>query len=421
MLFTGLSKRLGNTIHALGALIICATVAAQPARAAAVPVGFTDGIAEQPGILDRMGFTPMSLALPGKFDPSTLRFDRSGHPISKGIVQPPLWPLNVGVSPVNKQSYLDTLLGVPPGDAKSANIGLFVITWKFEFSNGLVTDGTKPSCGESTSVVNRYFDSPLINDANFTSNGVSVGDREYVDAFQTAEFTGTGWSSKWRTNFVYALPKKTYWIITIKVPAADGHAVNVQGCSNPFGYLNLNWADAQVQNWIQKLGYTHAYIPFNLFNNTVMYTVNKNGTTSCCVIGYHSNYGTSTYNQVYGVGSYVEPGLFSGLSDVAALSHEMAELTNNPLVTSATQGNATPAWGHIGQVSGCQGNFEVGDPLSGHQWTYTFNGFNYHLQDLAFISWFYRLKSGSHAKFGTDGKFSFRGTLTTDQSTVCKT
>ena len=27
--------------------------------------------------------------------------------------------------------------------------------------------------------------------------------------------------------------------------------------------------------------------------------------------------------------------------------------------------NPTPKWGHIGQVSGCQSNLEVGDPLSG--------------------------------------------------------
>jgi hypothetical protein len=415
MLFTRLSNRLCKSTGVLGGLIICASLATQSARAADVPVSFTNSLGQQPGILDRMGFTPRTVALPAKLDPRTLQFDRSGRRIPNGIVEPPVWQGKILDDPINKTTYLDTLLGVSPLDAKSANIGLYVITWKFEFSNGLVTDGTKPSCGETTSVVDRFFNSPLLNDQDFTSNGVSVGDREYVDAFQTAEFTGSGYSSKWRTNFVYALPKKTYYIITIKVPAADGHAVAVDGCANPFGYLNLNWTDTEVQYWIQKLGFSHTLVPFNLFNNTVMYTVNKNNTTSCCVIGYHSAYGTSTYNQVYGVGSYVEAGLFSGLEDIGALSHEMAELTNDPFVN-----NATPSWGHIGQVGGCQGNFEVGDPLSGTEWTDTFNGFNYHLQDLAFIAWFYRLGSHTHSEIGTDGKFSFRGTFTSDQSTICK-
>jgi hypothetical protein len=413
MLFTRLSNGLGKTIGAFGGLVICASLATQSARAAVVPDRFTSTLGERPGILDRMGFTPQTTALPARIDPRTLQFDGSGRRIPNGVVEPPVWRLTINSVPINKQTYSDTLLGVLPTDAKSANIGLYVIAWRFKFSNGLETDATKPSCGDSTSVVTRYFNSPLLEDANFTSNGVSVGSREYVDAFQTAEFQGTGWSSKWRTNFV---PNKTYWIITVNVPASEGHAVKVSGCANPFGYLNLNWADSEVTTWIQKLGFSHALVPFNLFNNTVMYTINKTGSTSCCVIGYHSVYGNSSYNQVYGVGSYVEPGLFSGLSDVAALSHEMAELTNDPFVN-----NPTPSWGHIGQVGGCQGNFEVGDPLSGTQWVYTFNGFNYHLQDLAFISWFYRLTPAAGWHLGTDGKYSFRGTFTGVESSICTT
>src|SRR5215472_16401835 len=53
--------------------------------------------------------------------------------------------------------------------------------------------------------------------------------------------------------------------------------------------------------------------------------------------------------------------------------------------------NPTPAWGHVGQVGGCQNNLEVGDPLTGKNiQTVTMpNGFTYHLQELAFFSWFY--------------------------------
>ena len=52
--------------------------------------------------------------------------------------------------------------------------------------------------------------------------------------------------------------------------------------------------------------------------------------------------------------------------------------------------NPTPKWGHTGQVSACQATLEVGDPLSGTNITATMpNGFTYHLQELAFVSWFF--------------------------------
>jgi hypothetical protein len=58
---------------------------------------------------------------------------------------------------------------------------------------------------------------------------------------------------------------------------------------------------------------------------------------------------------------------------------------DDPLVN-----NATPAWGNIGQVTGCQSNLEVGDPLTGTAFTATLNGFTYHPQELVFFSWFSR-------------------------------
>jgi len=76
-------------------------------------------------------------------------------------------------------------------------------------------------------------------------------------------------------------------------------------------------------------------------------------------------------------------------------------------------GNKTPAWGHIGQVSGCQGNLEVGDPLSGTVSTVNLSGMTYHLQDLAFTSWFYQQDpptsyNGRYSMFGTLRKFAQR-------------
>jgi hypothetical protein len=88
------------------------------------------------------------------------------------------------------------------------------------------------------------------------------------------------------------------------------------------------------------------------------------------------------------------------------MSHEIAEWMDDP-----AGNNPTPSWGNIGQVSGCQANLEVGDPLSGtlNQIYMSSNGYTYHVQDLAFTSWFYRQKNST----GVNGWYSLFGTFLT--------
>ena len=62
----------------------------------------------------------------------------------------------------------------------------------------------------------------------------------------------------------------------------------------------------------------------------------------------------------------------------------------------------------IGQVSGCQTNFEVGDPLSGTTFADTVGSFTYHPQELAFFSWFYH----SSPSLGVNGWYSNQGKFT---------
>jgi hypothetical protein len=94
------------------------------------------------------------------------------------------------------------------------------------------------------------------------------------------------------------------------------------------------------------------------------------------------------------------------------MSHAVAEWMNDPFGN-----NPVPAWGHIVQQAGCQGNLEVGDPLSGTQAPRIVmpNGFTHHLQELAFFSWFYGAPS-----IGIHGWFSSDGTFLTDAGSVCQ-
>ena len=99
---------------------------------------------------------------------------------------------------------------------------------------------------------------------------------------------------------------------------------------------------------------------------------------------------------------YDNSGDFTGSQDVSVLSHEVGEWMDDPLVN-----NPTNPWGHIGQVSGCQANLEVGDPLSGNAQVVTTGSHGYHVQELAFTSWFYHQSPST----GVNGWYSDYGTF----------
>ncbi len=101
---------------------------------------------------------------------------------------------------------------------------------------------------------------------------------------------------------------------------------------------------------------------------------------------------------------YDNTGAFSGSGDISALSHEVGEWMDDPNGV-----NPTKPWGNIGQVSGCQNNLEVGDPLSGTVFSDTLNGKTYHPQELAFYSWFFHQSPSQ----GINGWYSDGGSFTT--------
>lgn len=395
-------------MSALCVLALGAAFAGRPAGAATGPEIVTTP--SQPGVLERMGAREMYNVLPSNIDTSLFKFDAQGQRIPDAFVTAPLWEFSAFTDPLDGNKYQPIWVGAVPNKPVHSNLGFYVLAFKFTFANKAVTDATTPSCGETVPVLTRFLKSPLLSPTSFASNGVALGSRQYIDAFQTAEFHGAGFPAGYETNFSYLGAVS----VAVSVPKADGSTLNIKGCNKPVGFISQAWFDkidqAVITQVVTKLKLKRSEIAFSLFNNTFMYGANIN---QCCIIGYHSAYGSnSTFGQLYGVGSYEHPGFFARSSDVSALSHELGELVNDPF-----GGTPTPAWGHIGQVSGCQGNYEVGDPLSQvnaptGEIAKTLNGFTYHLQDLAFFSWFYRGTPKNGLYLGTGGRYSFNGTFT---------
>jgi hypothetical protein len=247
----------------------------------------------------------------------------------------------------------------------------------------------------------RALQSPVFANSPFSSSSVPT---QFTDAVQRAEF----WS------------QMTQDWHTLLAPQVKEHRV----MSVPFGsYRFALHADGSCCAFvlIDENEFSNLLFPptFPVDNTTVIGAAELDGdmtTTSiatllfqdiylfqngdpkqCCVLGFHSidfepgvpENGNLPRAYVMNYSSFMSPGLFGGgFQDVAALSHEMAELFNDPLVTAFNNLNFTPWWLSGGQ---CRNDNEVGDVIEGlpnPTFTVTMNDFTYHAQNVALLQWF---------------------------------
>ncbi|HET9399924.1 MAG TPA: hypothetical protein VFO34_03150 [Candidatus Acidoferrales bacterium] len=334
-------------------------------------------------------------------------------------------------SPIDGNFYTYTMVGQNPATSNTSTpIATYLIPVRLNFQYRTTTysfDPTvsDPSClGGSNDAFDLTKASPIFQPSDYNLGGTPVGTAQYVDAFQRANF----WSEV-SVNTLYGTELAlltTKPLQTVTVSSGNTGLVNgtvyvlsgtqcgsSTGNTNHAGYIgvaNINSIDSAVHSLITQLGIPSNAFPIFLLYNAVMSEGSPTNLGNCCVLGYH---GVTSTGQTYGVAEFEgrDNTAFSGVADITALSHEVAEWMDDPLGN-----NPTPAWGHVGQVSNCQGNLEVGDPLSGTQFpAINMGGFTYHPQELAFASWFYRFApSGS-----VNGWYSNNNTFTQDAGAVC--
>jgi hypothetical protein len=261
----------------------------------------------------------------------------------------------------------------------------------------------KNSCDGSQSAEYRFQHSPLVLNSPLTFNGVSVGKYQYINGFMRAEF----WNQIHSTNFSDPISWSSAPAFTLPPFGPGMGIVNGTGCNElgivSFDFLKFN-IEAVAIPLLQAAGViSPTKFAVFLIKNVVASSVTPPTVSNCCIFGYHSATGSPA--QTYGVMDYDTTGQLGTVRDISGPTHEIGEWMNDPLAN-----NLTPAWGHIGQVSGCQGNFEVGDPLTGTNMpVIKMSGYNYHVQELAFFSWYFN--SDTIPSIGAGGKFSGNGTF----------
>jgi hypothetical protein len=269
--------------------------------------------------------------------------------------------------------------------------------------NGVTYDPTQhDACvaGNPTDV-SIITNSPIFTNNVWTMNGVNVGNTQYIDAFQRAQF----WSQVQGTNYHLILQESTLPTQTLTLSGT-----NIPQACGSIGVVDINVMDAAIQNLIKNV------LPPTVNVGTFPIFLTKDVVESegggCCILGYHSGLYVNNQLQIYSPFTIDTTGVFG--DDVTVLSHEMAEAVNDPATS-----NMSPPWGNIGQVqAACYNFFEVGDPLSpGNPPNNPTNEFavpgvvisTYHLQELAFYSWFFgntTLGAGTGGKYSNNGTFS---------------
>lgn len=310
-------------------------------------------------------------------------------------------------------TYSGTIIGTSPFATTKTGVSIKtqIVPLVITINDGTTTVKYDPtaadSCNGGHTALATVAGSPIFTkDITWTMNGVKIGKGQYISAFQRAEF----WSLVHGSNYYLYLQPVTMAKRAMQFTgSANGQNYTAGGGCAPLGIVNINDMDARIQALITgplAASINAGTFPIFITKNVVMSTSGVS-VSQCCVLGYHSGLTVGGNLQIYSPFSFDSTGYFGG--DVSTLSHEMGEAINDPTTT-----NPTPTWGNIGQVSGgCQNNFEVGDPLSPGFGTPTksfvevgANGLTYHLQELAFISWFYNSKSlGAGGKFSDNGSF----------------
>jgi hypothetical protein len=258
-----------------------------------------------------------------------------------------------------------------------------------------------------------YEQSPIFKDSTFDFGGTVVGTTQYVDAFQKANFWGVDDHEAHYALLDPVIPLKA---VVINVPAAHGVALpgSFFGVCGPLGIVDINWLDAYLDNTVLPALQCQGVDPSNFPVFPEYNVVESDGPPNlaqCCTVGYHATSGFPI--QTYSAADFDSTGLFGfDFKNTYAASHEVAEWVDDPFGT-----NPTPGWS-AGQAAGfCQGNLEVGDPLTGTQSIRIAmsNGFTYNLQESAFFSWFYGAPS-----IGIHDWYSNNGTFLTDAGPPCQ-
>lgn len=307
------------------------------------------------------------------------------------------------------QTYFGVIAGRSPAVGGTTTINVPIIPIILT-AGGRVFDPTQPDpvcLPPGQSAVSMTLASPIFQPVPTTYNGTFVGNVQFLDGFNRAQFwnwQGVGGSHPSYHLILNPIVKPPLVLVGDSTNS-DARPANNTQCgtigTQYLGLIDLQTIDSAMQAYLAADPTINASMfPMFMLYNSAITIGNPAQGGNCCVLGYHG--ALNSPGQTYGVSSYEgrQLTLFGGISDISILTHEFAEFLDDPF-----GGNATPYWGGIGQLAGCSPQLEVADPLTGRlNPPITVNGYNYHTQEIAYFDWFF----GTSVSLG----YSTNGTFT---------
>jgi hypothetical protein len=344
----------------------------------------------------------------------------------------PIWvPSNPDIS--NLVNYKFAMVGKDPTVKQSSqtSIDTAIIPVRFT-SSSLVFDpeNNDPCSPNRTPALNVVQASPIFQNFALPGNLRSLGEFQFGSLFQRANFwvpyiQPKGINGNYQVNLSPILlntEESTKHTIAIEALGGSLLPADPNSC-HTVAMIDVSKWETYLQTVIfPALPHSHVgpkMLPIFLFSNVVMFAGQQ-----CCILGYHNavpSAQTGAANgklQTYIVANYdstvgnsrgqVFTGAFPNAPDIVALANAVAGWMDNP-----TTLNPTPKW-QLTINGGCQDVLEVAFPpgLTGALTTLTApHKPIYHVQDLAFKSWFYgdgtnQSKTGNSGFGGSYSLFS---------------
>jgi len=321
--------------------------------------------------------------------PAHPRYARLTPHLRNDIAPPPATPLTTwnGSFSYGGHTYKYNMVGTAPTTGVSTTVPVFLIPIALQYKTGTTTRTFSPShvLSNGQTVTANTLASPIFKTGiDFNQGGTDLGNTQYIDAFQRGNF----WSKVSKAPGYHLLlgTPKVMPVQTIVVPSVDGQIATEFGVK--VGLADINWFDAQVHTLITKFTAIHP--------NTLPIFITYDAyltQAGCCIGGYHSSMGSASAAQAYAHFTYIDKPVFA--QNVSALSHEVGEWADDPLVVNS------------GNPVAC-GTLEVGDPEEGFAnyggFPYTLGGFTYTLQDMVWLPYF-----GAAASTSANGWETFQG------------
>jgi hypothetical protein len=286
-------------------------------------------------------------------------------------------------------TYKYNMVGTAPSTGTSTTVNTFIIPIALTYTSGGTTTTFSPAhvLSNGQTVTKNTTQSPIFQSGvDFVTGGIDLGNTQYIDAYQRGNFWGQVQSAT-GYHLLLGTPRVAP-VQTFAVPANQGHIATEFGVK--VGLADINWLDAKLQGIINKV---HQITP-NTLPIFVTYDVYVTSFGGCCIGGYHSSMGSTAAPQAYSYFTYIDKPVFA--QDVSALSHEIGEWADDPLVVNIN-GNSVQC-----------GILENGDPeetfANNGAFPYSLNGFTYNLQDLVYLPYF-----GAPTSTSANGSLTFQG------------